>query len=135
MMQAKLLAHFASTATCESIGKGISVLGCMLVHRNPTLDERKAISDLHPGFDWEPFGKAPDDKEDPGPPLLVEFMNLIDQNADQTSFHTASTLNAAFKKFKTARPWFTKERSFYVQSGMTPHFNLVCFLEFIYYFF
>jgi hypothetical protein len=114
---AKLPARLKDTGCCENLGKGISVLGTMFVYRNPNVAEREDISKKNPGFDWAPFGTAPDDAESPGSPDLVEFINLVDQNASQTAYHTACSMKAAFEQFKAGRPWFKdKERCFYVQS-------------------
>jgi hypothetical protein len=120
---AKLPARLKDTGCCENLGKGISVLGTMFVSRNPNMAERLAISEENPDFDWAPFGTAPDDTEEPGAGELVEFINLVDQNATQTAYHTACSMNAAFAKFKQGRPWFkNRKRCFFVQSdGASKH--------------
>jgi hypothetical protein len=114
---AKLPARLKDTGCCENLGKGISVLGTMFIYRNPNVAERSQISQENDDFDWTPFGTAPDDVDSPGSPDLVEFINLVDQNASQTAYHTACSMRVAFDEFKEARPWFkNKKRCFYVQS-------------------
>ena len=69
------------------------------------MPEREEINNTYPDFaGWDDFPNAPGDCEDAGPQVLVEFINLVDQNAEQNAFHTASTLNNAFRSFKEPRP-------------------------------
>ena len=56
---AKLMNQNAHTACCENLGIGNSVLGTMLIHRNPTVNERTMLTGQMGGsFDWSDFGNA-----------------------------------------------------------------------------
>lgn len=110
---AKLKSQDSSTATCEGEEVGISTHRSMFVYKNPTLAERAELSVQHPGIDWKKFPPAPDDG---GDTFLTDFFNEFCDNSKQTSFHTASNIDAAIGLFGIGRPWLVVDRNVFVQS-------------------
>jgi hypothetical protein len=108
------------TATCEGDSKGLSAHGSMFVYRNPTTAQRAAISLKLGGFDWEPFGLAPDEG---GLSLLEEHINVYCDDAKQNNFHTKSMLDATVANFITARPWLNSGRKAFVQSDKASNYR------------
>jgi hypothetical protein len=88
---AKLSSHLKAVATCESFGKGISVLGTMCIYKNPSLDERDYYTRKFGAID---FSGLPPPPEKDGPDHVVEFINLYNKNSNQCAFHSSSTLGA-----------------------------------------
>lgn len=98
---------------CIFIYIRISTHGCMFIFRNPNKAQRAEISKDYPEVNWDEFGPAP---EDGGNEFLEVFINMFCDNAKQTSFHTASGLDIAFKMFLSGRPWLNDNRVAFLQS-------------------
>jgi hypothetical protein len=118
------IAKKGGTALCEGDSKGLSAHWSMFVYRNPTLEERRGISQQYDTssrtIDWSKFSAAPDDG---GLTFLEEHYDVYSNDAKQNNYHTKSVLDATIASFLRERPWLAENRQSFVQSDNAANYR------------